>query len=103
MNPDICRSGLLLCILGISIFMYGQGNKLIVDDFENYREDSIATAWKGRSDEAFIEYKVKTEHAENSYLEVISEESNMFILKKIKVDLVKFPYLNWQWRVNEWR
>lgn len=101
-NQNICRLWLLFCMLWISLFIFGQESTLIVDNFDHYREGSLSTVWKGRSDNAFNEYKIKIEDNENSYVEAISQKSDMFLLKEIKVDLVKFPYLNWRWRVNEY-
>ncbi len=67
----------------------------LVDDFEMGLTDN----WKGRHIGHENIYKVKTQH-NNQYLSAISADSDNLIVKKIKVDLVEYPYLNWKWRAN---
>lgn len=66
-----------------------------VDDFENEKMQN----WHGRADHYESIYKLDSIDGQ-SYLSASSKGSDNFILKKLDVDLVKYPYLNWKWRAN---
>ena len=74
-----------------------------MDDFENSEKDRMPEDWAGRKDEAKKYYKISAEEGnkDNNFLSVENDKTDMFIIKKVKVDLVKYPYLNWKWRVNK--
>ena len=55
---------------------------------------------KERKPKAKNEYMIR-QQGENKYLEVQSNKSDMFIVKKCNIDATKLKYLNWKWRVNE--
>lgn len=65
---------------------------------ENFEID-LSNDWKGRRDGYEEIYQIKTEDT-NQYLAAKSYDSDNLIVKKIEVDLVEYPYLNWKWRAN---
>lgn len=65
-----------------------------VDQFN----EALHQSWKGRYKNFEDYYKIITED-ENRVLSAESIGSDCFIAKKIKVDIVKYPFLNWQWKV----
>jgi len=68
---------------------------ILVDDFES----SDFSDWKHKSKKEKHIYKLsKTE--DNQFLSASSLDSDNFIIKKIKVDLVKYPHINWRWRAH---
>ena len=66
-----------------------------VDDFEQ----KDLKDWHGRVDQFEDIYKINSTE-DDSYLKASSIGSDNFIIKKLDVDLVKYPYLNWKWRAN---
>ncbi len=66
-----------------------------VDDFNSTLDDS----WKGRNNHYKDIYSIKKQNAK-SFLNAKSTDSDNFIVKKIKVDIVQYPYLNWKWRAH---
>lgn len=72
-----------------------QNENYIVDNFNK----NLAPTWKGRHSNFKEVYQIKTEN-NNQFLSAKSINSDNLIVKKIEVDLVKYPYLNWKWRVN---
>lgn len=64
-----------------------------IDDFES---GDLAT-WHGRRDDFTDIYTVEGDE-EEQFLVARSLNSDNFILKRIKVDIAKYPYLNWKWR-----
>ena len=80
--------------LFLLVFCFFQTEKVMfVDDFE----DMENADWNGRSKGHEKIYKVKSDPKGN-FLSAKSQNSDNFILKEIKVDLVQYPYLNWKWR-----
>ncbi len=67
----------------------------LVDDFEMGLTDD----WKGRHTGHEAIYQIKTQK-NNQYLAAQSTDSDNLIVKKIEVDLVEYPYLNWKWRAT---
>ncbi len=72
-----------------------QNENYIVDNFNT----NLAQTWKGRHNNFNKIYQIKTEN-NNPFLSAKSINSDNLIVKKIEVDLVKYPYLNWTWRAN---
>jgi len=70
-------------------------NIYTVDNFST----PLSKNWKGRYHNFEDIYQIKTEN-NTSYLAAKSLNSDNLIVKKIEVDLVKYPYLNWKWRAN---
>lgn len=92
-----------LFFLSFFSFLYNDTDDVIwVDHFNDYSIKQMPENWHGRKDAAAKYYKVmpEDEHSNNQILCAIAENTDMFILKKIKVDIVKYPYLNWRWRAN---
>ena len=65
---------------------------------DNFETEKIVD-WHGRTNEFEDIYKIDSNEGQ-SYLSASSIGSDNFILKKIEVDLVKYPYLNWKWRAK---
>ena len=60
-------------------------------------DQDIDDEWRGRCRE-FEDYYTIVEEEGNSCLYASSEDSDCFIVKPIKVDIVEYPYLNWRWK-----
>ena len=86
------NKSLILCSL-VSLFQ--TGNIIEVDNFEMKLENN----WQGRTCGFEKIYCIKEESG-NQYLSAKSKNSDDFIIREIDVDIVKYPYLNWKWRVN---
>ena len=67
----------------------------LVADFEK----GLTEDWKGRHAGHESIYQIKTE-ADNKFLSAKSFNSDNLIVKKVEVDLVEYPYLNWKWRAT---
>jgi hypothetical protein len=78
-------------------------NIFLIDNFNTSEIGTLPEGWNGRKEEASKYYQIREdiEDENNKYLSVKNDKTDMFIIKKIKVDLVKYPYLNWKWRVNQ--
>ena len=72
-----------------------QNENYLVDNFNTKLEEN----WKGRHQNFKDIYQIKTEN-NNQFLSAKSINSDNLIVKKIEVDLVKYPYLIWKWRAN---
>ncbi len=68
---------------------------IIVDHFESGK----LTEWNGRYDVFDDVYSVEATD-DGHILRAYSEDSDNFILKRIKVDLMEYPYLNWRWKAD---
>jgi len=86
--------GLLLVIV-IASSPGDDKNVVWVDDFES--EHMIG--WHGRASDFNDIYKIDSV-AETSHLTARSVGTDNFIIKKINVDIAKYPYLNWKWRAK---
>jgi len=84
---------LLLAI--IIIFPIEDKDVVWIDDFEN----QTMKDWQGRAAQFENIYKLDSINGQ-SFLSASSKGSDNFIIKKIDVDLVKYPFLNWKWRAN---
>lgn len=84
----------LLTLSALLLFFNGL-DTIEVDDFSKTLDNN----WKGRSCGFEKIYNVKESNG-NKYLAAKSIASDNFIIKEITVDIVKYPYLNWKWRVN---
>jgi len=86
----------LLLLFSISIFIAASDRRYIYIDTFNNPSGSLNN-WGGRTDSAMNYYNIVKEGA-NGYLSARNDKTDNFIIKKIKVDIVKYPYLNWRWR-----
>ncbi|MEE9356719.1 MAG: DUF3047 domain-containing protein [Methylococcaceae bacterium] len=71
-------------------------NKLVIDDFSN----KSLVDWETKSFEGNTQYQV-VKIGDNDVLQASSQSSASGLFKTIEVDLVKYPYLNWRWRVDK--
>ena len=75
-----------------------------VDSFNSSKNNTFPANWQGRTSKAKNFYRIKAHKSatgENKrYLEANAINSDELIAKTQKVDLVKYPYLNWRWRVR---
>ena len=77
------------------------GKYLYVAGFDSNKVDSFPSGWRGRSKDAKKFYKVRKEGSlKNQYLEAKVVNSDELIIKKKKVNIVEYPYLNWKWRIH---
>ena len=95
------KNQLILCIMLVVATSQSYSQVIKIDDFELNDFDMFPAGWEVRGEEAKKEYLVNQDAKGNRYLAAQSLDSDMFILKKIKVDLVEYPYLNWKWRAKE--
>lgn len=58
-----------------------------------------ALSWHSKKKNPENIYKLKTEE-KKTFLSASSIHEDNFLIKKITVDLVQYPYLNWKWRAN---
>ena len=84
---------ILQIISTLFTFLPVQNDRIWVDQFNEPLEES----WKNRYEECTEIYRIE-EQAENKYLSALSTDSDCFIVKPIKVDITKYPYLNWKWK-----
>jgi len=78
-------------------------NTIYIDSFQSSKENKFPLRWVGRGKKAFDFYKVvKEKLTHNKYLKVVNINSDMMILKKKKIDIVKYPFLNWKWRTHKY-
>jgi len=87
---------IIALLLSILIEDHDEDSVYIVDDFDAPIEEN----WKGRNENFDEQYSIAQEE-DNSYLSVVSVNSDNLIIKKIEVDIVKYPYLNWKWRAHK--
>jgi len=66
-----------------------------IDDFESKE----MSEWHGRAADFDKIYKINSTE-NSSYLSASSSGSDNFILKKTKIDITEYPYLNWKWRAK---
>lgn len=93
---------LLLFVTFIGVSSAGERKRVWVTSFNRSEVGAMPKSWHGRSKSAKKYYKVKQSetNAKNRFLSASSINSDQFIIKKVKVDIAKYPYLNWRWRVN---
>ncbi len=98
---------LLLVAGGILSLMSGHSiaaESFVVERFKPSDEGKFPTGWEGRNDKetrkAQAIYKVVVE-GDNAYLVAHSRGDAVQIGKKVEVDLKKFPFLTWRWRVDQ--
>jgi len=74
-----------------------------VESFNQASDSSIPKSWKGRTSLAKKYYRtaIHKKRKKDKYLKVDNLNSDMFIIKKLNIDIVKYPYLNWKWRVRK--
>ena len=65
----------------------------------NFSEKDL-TGWKEKSFSGKTEYELLKEHNEVS-LRATSNMSASALYKKIKIDLIETPYLNWTWKIDK--
>lgn len=83
-------------VIGFALFYFFQSDQVVVvDNFEKLDENH----WKGRDKGHEKIYKFKHD-GKSGFLAAKSLNSDNFIIKKVTIDLVKYPYLNWKWRTH---
>ena len=94
---------LLIVFLIVASSLNSEPSRYWVDDFESYEVGIMPSGWKGRSGKAKKYYKIAEESLKgkkNKYLKVDNFQTAQFIGKISKVDIVKYPFLYWKWRVR---
>jgi len=89
---------LLSVIILSTIIVYSpivKDEAIWIDDFESMGLED----WHGRSSDFHKIYNIDS-LSDTSFLSASSLGSDNFIIKKVKVDLVEYPYLNWKWRAK---
>lgn len=56
--------------------------------------------WKSKNKHPEAVYTISGDSTEAQFLAAYAEQDDNFLIKKIEIDLVKFPYLNWSWRAQ---
>jgi len=87
----------LLVSIAHSLHVTSNADTVLIDDFQSGNLDN----WKSRSGELYQVYNIGSDgNGDEQYLQASSLGSDDFIIKKIKIDIVKYPYLNWRWRAH---
>lgn len=99
MNSKVC---LFLPLFFLCQSVIGK-EKIVIDDFNGYKEGSFPSQWRGRSGSARKYYRIHPDanDKKNKFLRVENFDTAQFITKKAEVDIVKYPYLNWRWRARK--
>lgn len=71
-----------------------------VDDFESADLGVLPKDWNLRRKSELKEYWVNQDES-GRYLSAKTSNSDMMVVKEIEVDIVRYPFFNWKWRVNE--
>lgn len=56
--------------------------------------------WHSKKKNPETVYTIKKDSTRSNFLCARSEQDDNFLIKKITVDLVEFPYLHWSWRAH---
>jgi len=56
--------------------------------------------WEEKSFKGKTRYQLKEDDGQGTVLHALSQGSASVIGKRVKVDLIKTPYLNWQWKID---
>lgn len=92
----------LISLFDASFRPVSAADKFWIDSFNHSKPGHMPRGWKGRAEKAAQFYKVAEVSAgsSNKYLKVDNRKTDMFIIKRAGVDIVKYPYLNFKWRVR---
>lgn len=82
-------------LLSIQIVSSEQ-TRVLIGDFSN----ADLSHWEKKIFKNETHYILRKDHL-NNYLEAVSDASASGLIKKIKVDLDKTPWLNWSWQVDK--
>jgi hypothetical protein len=97
-NLKLMVASLLIFPLEIT----GQENEIFWIDNFDYSNTNLRNKWVGRTKLAYQFYNIiEGTGVRNPFLRAEVKNSSEFIGRYIKVDIVKFPYLNWRWRVHK--
>ncbi len=93
---------MILLIFG-PFFSVSATECLVVERFDPADQGKLPKGWKGRNDKETRKaqkiYRVVLE-GDNAFLLAHSRGDAVQIGKKVEVDLGKFPYLTWRWKVE---
>ena len=84
-----------LILLSFIQSAFSDAEVLKVEDFDEQIEDS----WVGRHEDFDDVYSIADEGDER-FLTAVANGSDNLIVKKVKVDITEYPYLNWRWRAH---
>jgi len=86
----------ILLVVTSSIYFI---DEYVVDHFDDETETLESLGWHIHRESNGSTYELKSEN-ESGFLFASTSASDMMIVKKIEVDIVKYPYVNWSWRIN---
>jgi len=69
--------------------------------FQEKFDDTSLVNWQEEERSGFTEYSVEADADGNSYLRAESNSSSSLLIKKIKYNPKRFPYLRWRWKVEK--
>ena len=72
----------------------------LVDDFTESEVGVLPLDWNLRRASELKEYWVEADST-GQYMAARTVASDMMVVKEIDVDIVKYPFINWRWRVHE--
>ena len=87
---------LFLLLLTFGIISFAPSGIYPIEDFSQPLEDT----WRGRFKNFKEVYKIHDEQG-NKFLQASSTESANFIIRKVDVNIVEYPFFNWRWRANK--
>ena len=91
---------LVLALTLASTGLLADSDRFEIDDFQRATVETLPTGWRGRTDDAAKYYKVADDGKGNKFLRVENRGTHEFIASEQRVDLVKFPLLEWRWRAR---
>lgn len=93
-----CTIGLICLLVSIlSMECLHSQNEIWIEDFEQSDRLMLSDEWRSRHKGADTLYTIKA-NDENAYLDAHTFQSDNFVIKKVDVDIVEYPYLNWRWK-----
>ncbi len=100
----LVKFSMLFLLLFLSTNPASASNVLVIDHFNPADKGKLPSQWKARNDaqteKARKIYKVNMEGA-NAYLSAVSKGDAVQIGKKVEVDIKKYPFLQWRWKVTK--
>lgn len=72
-------------------------DRILIDDFTQGQIGKLPSEWNQRMSKDRDTYQLASDE-EDQVLVAYSKASDNFIIKRISIDIVKHPYLNWDWK-----
>jgi ABC-type transporter MlaC component len=99
---NYCKKTIDRYFLGYLIADLGDHDYVILEDFEDYDVGKLPPRWKwrGGDDKKNKPYEVREENG-NRYLAAEDNGESVILLKELKWNLKKYPYISFKWRAHK--